>query len=73
MDEAESDLTETLKFTAPYDFSGNPTLSIPWPAATGEVPASFQLVGRHFDEGGLIRLGRLLEEQRGELAPALTS
>ncbi len=68
MDEAEGDLAETLKFTAPYDASGNPTLSIPWHVGSRRIPTSIQLIGRHFAEGTLIGLGLAVERWRGPLA-----
>jgi amidase len=67
MDEAEGDLAETLKFTAPFDASGSPTLSIPWHAGPRRVPTSIQLIGRDFDEATLVGLGMAIETWRGPL------
>ncbi len=61
MDEAEQSLADTLKFTAPYDYSGNPTLSLPWRPGSRKLPLGIQLVGRNFEEGLLLRLGRNIE------------
>ena len=67
-DAAEEGLAAMLKFTAPFDYSGSPTLSIPWKSIDGGVPASVQLVGPDLGEHLLIELGRALESARGELA-----
>ena len=67
-DAAEEGLAAMLKFTAPFDYSGSPTLSIPWKSFNGAVPASVQLVGPDLGEHLLIELGRALESARGELA-----
>ncbi len=50
-----------LKFTAPYNFSGHPTLSLPCGFTEGGLPLSLQLVGRHLSEGVLLRLGHAYE------------
>lgn len=68
MDTAEEDLGATLKFTAPFDYSGSPTLSIPWQSVRGSVPASVQLIGPELGEHLLIDVGRELESARGGLA-----
>src|SRR5262249_53182048 len=39
-----------LRFTAPFNFSGNPTLSLPCGFSADGLPYSLQLVGRHGDE-----------------------
>lgn len=65
--EAETNLTDTLKFTAPYNYAGSPTLSIPWQVESRQPPASIQLVGRPFEEKLLIDIGTLIESERGEL------
>ena len=68
MDEAEGDLVETLKFTAPFDASGSPTLSIPWQAGSLAIPTSIQLIGQCFEEATLVALGQAIESWRGPLA-----
>lgn len=60
-DKAEQDLGLTLRFTAPFDFSGNPTLSIPWNKGKSGVPLSVQLIARDFEEELLISVGSCLE------------
>ena len=46
-----------LKFTAPFDFSGSPTISLPCGFTDEGLPLSVQLVGRHLDESTLCRAG----------------
>lgn len=62
VEEAEQDLGQTLKFTAPYDFSGSPTLSVPWSRGKAGIPLSIQLVGRDFEEALLVTAGATLEK-----------
>ena len=45
------------RFTVPYNFSRSPTVSVPCGLSEGGLPASLQLVGRHFDERSIIALG----------------
>ncbi len=68
MDGVISDLAETIRFTAPYDCSGSPTLSIPWRPGSVGIPTGIQLVGRHFEESVLVTLGSRIEKLRGPLS-----
>ena len=52
-----------MRFTAPMNFSGNPTLSIPY--GRPELPDSLQLVARHGDEAALCQLGHAFESAAG--------
>jgi amidase len=56
-----------MRFTAPTDFSGHPTLSIPY--GDPALPDSLQLVARHGDEASLCRLGHAFETTVGRLPP----
>ena len=58
-----------MRFSAPMNFSGHPTLSIPH--GRPELPDSLQLVARHGDEASLCRLGHAFEQAVGR--PALPS
>ena len=51
-----------LKFTAPYNFSGHPTLSVPCGFNAGRLPLSLQLVGPRLSEDVLLRLGHAYEQ-----------
>jgi amidase len=50
-------LAAFLRFTAPFNMSGSPTITLPG-GFTGEgLPLAFQLVSRHLDEPLLVRAG----------------
>ncbi len=50
------------RYTYPYNFSRNPTLSLPCGFDSEGLPISLQLVGKHFDEAGLCRVGHAYEQ-----------
>jgi amidase len=50
-----------LRFTAPFDFSGSPTLTLPNGSDTAGMPLSMQLVGAHLSEGMLARAGHAFQ------------
>jgi amidase len=59
----ERDITgRGMRFTAPYDFSGSPTISVPCGFTADGMPASLQLVGRHLDEETVIAAGHYYEQ-----------
>jgi amidase len=59
---ADADAIRRLtRFTAPFDFSGHPTLSLPCGFAPDGLPVSLQLVGRHLEEEVLCRAGQAFE------------
>ena len=51
-----------LRFTAPYDFSGTPTLSVPCGLSSDGLPLSLQFVGKHMQEPLLCRMGHAYEQ-----------
>ncbi|MGH7857420.1 MAG: amidase, partial [Candidatus Binatia bacterium] len=51
-----------LRFTAPFDFTGSPTISVPCGFAADGMPVSLQLVGRHLEEELLCRAGFAYEQ-----------
>jgi len=52
-----------LRYTAPFDLSGHPTLTLPG-GMTGEgMPTGFQIVGRAFDEAGILAAGHVYQQQ----------
>jgi len=53
--------TPLLAFTAPFNMSRNPTLSMPCGSAGGAPPPSLQLVGRLLGEATLVRVGTAYE------------
>jgi amidase len=50
-------LNSILRFTAPFDFSGSPTLTLPMGLDKAGMPLSMQFVGRHVAEELLLRAG----------------
>ncbi len=54
-------LEKLIRFTSPFDHSGSPTLSLPCGFTEAGLPLGFQLIGRHLDEGLLLRAGRAFE------------
>jgi amidase len=54
-------LLNILRFTAPFDFSGSPTLTLPNGFDTAGMPLSMQLVGPHLSEDVLTRAGHAFQ------------
>ncbi len=50
------------RFTAPYNFSGAPTITLPCGLNSENLPLSFQLVGKHLSEQLLCRAGHAFEQ-----------
>ncbi len=53
-----------IAFTVPYNMSEQPAASINWCASSEGLPIGIQLVGRRFDDAGVLRLARLVERLR---------
>ncbi len=51
-------------YTAPYNITGLPALSVPIGFEDG-LPLAFQIVGRPFDEAGVLRTGHAFEQATG--------
>jgi aspartyl-tRNA(Asn)/glutamyl-tRNA(Gln) amidotransferase subunit A len=59
--------------TRPINLTGHPALSVPCGLTAGGLPIGLQLVGRHFDESMLLRIGAAYEAVsplRGRRPPA---
>ena len=54
-----------LTFTAPFDYSGHPTLTLPLDLDTMGVPRSFLLIGPRLGERRLIEIGSVIEATIG--------
>jgi amidase len=73
-DDAEA-LATLLRFTAAFDFSGSPTISLPCGFTADGMPVSLQLIGRHLDEASLLTAASAYERstdwhtRRPPLAP----
>ena len=50
-----------LRFTAPFDFSGHPTLTLPSGSDQRGLPLSMQLVAPHLREDTLVRVGHAFQ------------
>jgi amidase len=46
------------KFTAPFNFSGNPTISLPCGFSSTKLPVSLQIIGKQLHESTIIALGK---------------
>jgi amidase len=51
-----------LRFTAPYNFNGAPTLTLPCGLSRDGLPLSLQFIGKHLGEALLCRLGHAYEQ-----------
>jgi amidase len=60
LDDPEA-IAALLHFTAPFDFSGNPTISVPCGFTAGGMPVSLQLVGRNLEEEWLLAAANAYE------------
>lgn len=54
-------LLNILRFTAPFDFSGSPTITLPSGMDSNHMPLSMQLVGKRVSEDLLIRSGHAFQ------------
>ncbi len=57
----DADRAPFINFTAPFDYSGHPTLSLPAGLSGDGRPQGFQLVGKHLDEATLLAVGAAYE------------
>jgi amidase len=51
-----------LRFTAPFDMSGSPSLTLPGGATGSGFPIGFQLIGRHLEEALVLRAGHAFQQ-----------
>jgi amidase len=59
---------EMVGNTAPFDVTGHPACSVPAGLAGG-LPAGLMLVGKRFDDAGVLRAARCVESTIGTLTP----
>jgi amidase len=50
------------RFTYPFNFSNSPTLTLPCGFTSDDLPIALQLVGPHFSEETLLRVGHAFEQ-----------
>jgi amidase len=51
-----------LRFTAPFDMSGHPTLTLPGGRTKDGLPVGFQIVGRPMEEALILRAGYAFQQ-----------
>jgi len=56
-----------ITFTAPFDYSGHPTITLPAGVNAAGLPLAFQLIGRRLGEETLVRTGHAYELARGPI------
>ncbi|MFT4569852.1 MAG: amidase [Hyphomicrobiaceae bacterium] len=59
-------LEGAMRFTAPFDYSGSPTITLPCGRTADGLPVGLQLIGRHTEEALLCRVAWAYERLRGE-------
>jgi aspartyl-tRNA(Asn)/glutamyl-tRNA(Gln) amidotransferase subunit A len=58
-----------IAFTVAYNMSEQPAASINWGWAADHLPIGVQLIGHRFDDAGVLRLARLMEQLRPAQRP----
>ena len=58
-----------IAFTVPYNMSEQPAASLNWSASAEGLPIGVQVIGRRFDDLGVLRLSQLLEALRPPQRP----
>ena len=53
-----------IAFTVPYNMSEQPAASVNWSYAAEGLPIGVQIIGKRFDDAGVLRLARLVERLR---------
>jgi aspartyl-tRNA(Asn)/glutamyl-tRNA(Gln) amidotransferase subunit A len=53
-----------IAFTVPYNMSEQPAASINWSYSADGLPIGIQLIGRRFDDIGVLRISHLVERIR---------
>jgi len=58
-----------IAFTVPYNMSEQPAASVNWSYSADGLPIGVQVIGKRFDDAGVLRLSRLLETLRPKQRP----
>jgi aspartyl-tRNA(Asn)/glutamyl-tRNA(Gln) amidotransferase subunit A len=53
-----------IAFTVPWNMSEQPAASVNWTWSADGLPIGIQLIGKRFDDAGVLRLARLVEQIR---------
>jgi aspartyl-tRNA(Asn)/glutamyl-tRNA(Gln) amidotransferase subunit A len=56
-----------LRFTSPFDVTGQPAISVPTGLSGEGLPTAMQIVGRPFAEATILRIAQAYEQSRGAL------
>jgi amidase len=64
---SEAQTIDFITFTAPFDYSGHPTITLPAGQNAAGLPLAFQLVGRGLNEAALVHAGYAYEKARGPI------
>ncbi len=56
-----AELAALIRYTAPFDMSGNPTLTLPVAFTTAGLPIAAQFVGKPLGEAVVVRVGRAFQ------------
>jgi amidase len=65
---SQEQTADFITFTAPFNYSGHPSITLPAGVSAAGLPEAFQLIGRRLGEPALIRLGAAFEQSRGAIA-----
>jgi aspartyl-tRNA(Asn)/glutamyl-tRNA(Gln) amidotransferase subunit A len=60
-------VASVLRFTAPFNVTGQPALAIPTGLSPNGLPLSMQIIGGPFDEATVFRVANAYERARGPL------
>jgi aspartyl-tRNA(Asn)/glutamyl-tRNA(Gln) amidotransferase subunit A len=66
--EAVNLVAAVLRFTAPFNITGQPALAIPTGLAPDGLPVSMQVIGKPFDESAVFQVAAAYEAARGPIA-----
>jgi aspartyl-tRNA(Asn)/glutamyl-tRNA(Gln) amidotransferase subunit A len=58
-----------IAFTVPFNFSEQPAASVNWTFSADALPIGVQLIGQRFDDAGVLRLARAVENLRPAQKP----
>ena len=61
-------VTAVLRFTAPFNITGQPALAMPTGFSADGLPLSMQFVGKPFDEASVLQVAAAYEDARGPIA-----
>jgi aspartyl-tRNA(Asn)/glutamyl-tRNA(Gln) amidotransferase subunit A len=68
-DEPVDLVASVLRFTAPFNVTGQPAIAVPAGLSSDGLPLSIQLIGRPFDEATVLNVADSYEMARGALPP----